>query len=76
MPKKNKRVTQDIEGKDCAGSKLEAIRDRILVECALEKEGRGIMKRLQGLAEDDPREEPLRGCCHGLPGTGKSRIIK
>ena len=34
------------------------------------------MKRLHGLAEDDPREEPLRGCCHGLPGTGKSRVIK
>ena len=34
------------------------------------------MKRLRGIAEDDPREEPFRGCCHGLPGTGKSRVIK
>ena len=31
---------------------------------------------MESIAEDDPREEPLRGCCHGLPGTGKSRVIK
>ena len=24
---------------------------------------------------DDEREEPFRGCIHGLPGTGKSRVI-
>ena len=55
---------------------LHAVRDRVLQECALEKEGAGVLKRLRGFSAVDEREEPFRGCCHGLPGTGKSRVIK
>ena len=54
---------------------LHAVRDRVLQEKALEMEGPGILKRLKGPSTVDLREEPLRGCCHGLPGTGKSRVI-
>ena len=55
---------------------LHAVRDRILQEKALEKEGTGILRRLRGASITDFREEPFRGCCHGLPGTGKSRVIR
>ena len=54
---------------------LHAVRDRVLQEIELDIEGPGIRKRLRGSTEPDPREEPFRGCCHGLPGTGKSRVI-
>ena len=57
-------------------SVLHAVRDRIVVEIELEKEGPGLHRRLKGGRSTDPREEPLRGCCHGFPGTGKSRVIK
>ena len=55
---------------------LHAVRDRILEEKTLETEGPGIRQRLMGPATVDLREEPFRGLCHGLPGTGKSRVIK
>ena len=55
---------------------LHAVRDRIMAEAELNKEGSGIWKRLRRTGTADPREEPLRGLCHGCPGTGKSRVIK
>jgi hypothetical protein len=55
---------------------LHAVRERILKEAELHREGPGIWKRLRRNATADPREEPLRGLCHGCPGTGKSRVIK
>ena len=55
---------------------LYAVRDRVLQEKALDLEGPGILKRLRGPSTVDLREEPLRGCCHGLLGTGNSRVIK
>ena len=55
---------------------LQAVRDRILQEIRLSREGPGLWKRLRTTSTADPREEPLRGLCHGFPGTGKSRVIK
>ena len=47
---------------------MQAIRDRLLVEEELDSHSR---------REDrDCAEEPFRGLVHGLPGTGKSRVIK
>ena len=55
---------------------LYAVRDRILQEVELQREGPGIWKRLRATSTADPREEPLRGLCHGPPGTSKSLVIK
>ena len=55
---------------------LHAVRDRILQEIVLSREGPGIWKKLRATSTADPREEPLRALCHGFPGTGKSRVIK
>ena len=41
----------------------------------MEKEGPEIDKRLPNSQAVQDREEPLRGLIHGLPGTGKSRVL-
>ena len=46
---------------------LQAVRDRLLTEVELTAVGR---------RKEDARAEPMRGLIHGLPGTGKSRVIK
>ena len=46
---------------------LHAVRDRILEEVEFEKQWRR--------QSSDSRAEPLRGLIHGLPGTGKSKVI-
>ena len=55
---------------------LHAVRDRILQEVILSREGPNLRKRLRATHTADAREEPLRGLCHGYPGTGKSKVIK
>ena len=55
---------------------LHAVRDRILVEIELEKEGPALAKKLRAASRGEAREEPFRGFVHGLPGTGKSRVIE
>ena len=55
---------------------LTTVRDRILLEFALEKEGPHLLRKVLKKNMVDTREEPLRGLIHGLPGTGKSRVIK
>ena len=54
---------------------LYAVRDRLLTEVGLFLEGTDLWVRLCGNAADDSREEPLLMFVHGLPGTGKSRVI-
>ena len=46
---------------------LQSVRDRLLTEVELSA---------VGCKREDPREEPMRGLIHGLPGTGKSRVIQ
>ena len=45
-------------------------------ETELANEGAGLRRLLPTLLQRAEREEPLRGLIHGLPGTGKSRVIK
>ncbi len=49
---------------------LVKVRDRVLTEFRLWREGCDLdgSERMQ-------EDEPLRGLVHGLPGTGKSRVI-
>ena len=47
---------------------LRRIRDRVLLEYGIEKEGRDTRRECD--------EEPLRGLVHGPPGSGKSELIK
>ena len=53
-------------------SLLTNVKDRVLLEFQLEKEGLLLPK---GHPERQAKEEPLLGFCHGSPGTGKSRAI-
>jgi hypothetical protein len=58
---------------------LKGIGKRVLTEIELEKEGPELRHRARKKEEGDAanaREEPMRGYIHGLPGTGKSRLIK
>ena len=55
---------------------LHRVRDRLLMEILLEKEGTDLVRRLTRKVYEDQREEPLRGLAHGPPGTGKSELIK
>jgi hypothetical protein len=50
---------------------LERVRERVLLELRLFKEGDGLNR---GNGGDD--EEPLRAIIHGAPGTGKSALIQ
>ena len=54
---------------------LHRVRDRVLQEFAMEKEGDDIT--LYGMSGYTPEQvEPLRGLVVGQPGTGKSEVIK
>ena len=54
---------------------LRIVHDRLLIEIRLEKLS-GLKRKHQPQAYDTREEEPLRALVHGLPGTGKSRVIK
>ena len=47
---------------------LRRIRDRVLLEYGIEKEGRDTRRECD--------EEPLHGLVHGPPGSGKSELFK
>ena len=51
---------------------LHKVRERVLTEFRLYKEGPDLRRGDPKLEKD---EEPLRGFIHGKPGTGKSRVI-
>ena len=51
---------------------LRHVRDRVLLEYRLEKEGMHLPKG----ETREREEEPLRGLIHGPPGSGKSELIK
>ena len=53
-----------------------AVKDRRLLEIELEKEGPELRRKNQPDLFSTDREEPMRALIHGLPGTGKSRVIK
>ena len=55
---------------------LRTTRDRILLELQLEHEGSHRRRKITSPNVEDPREEPLSALTYGLPGTGKSRVIK
>ena len=55
---------------------LRRVRDRVLEEIILEKEGPVVAKKRRLAKQEDTREEPLRAFVPGLPGTGKSRVIE
>lgn len=57
-------------------SVLTRVRERVMDEIELANEGAGLRRLLPTLLQKEEREEPLRGLIHGLPGTGKSRVIK
>ena len=54
---------------------LHVVRDRVLCEFALKKEGAEVPLHLEQLVHGADAREPLRGLIHGLPGTGKSKVI-
>ena len=51
------------------------VKDRLLLEIELEKEGPELRRKHQPHLFSTEREEPMRALIHGLPGTGKSRVI-
>ena len=53
---------------------LNAVKDRLLWEIELDKIPEKLRKQKPHLCNTD-KEEPLRALIHGLPGTGKSRVI-
>ncbi len=55
---------------------LKGIGKRVLTEIELEKEGTELRHRVTRKKEEETREEPMRGYTHGLPGTGKGRLIQ
>ena len=55
---------------------LNRVADRVLQEFALEHEGQDVPDELRFAPDKSDGDEPLRGLVHGLPGTGKSRVIK
>ena len=55
---------------------LEVVRDRLLLEIQLKLEGPELRRKHQPHLFSTDSEEPLRALIHGLPGTGKSRVIK
>ena len=54
---------------------LAAVKERLLLEIQLENEGPELRRKHQPQLFDTNREEPMRALIHGLPGTGKSRVI-
>ena len=54
---------------------LSAVKDRLLREILHEIEGPELRRKHQPYLFNTATEEPLRGLVHGLPGTGKSRVI-
>ena len=54
---------------------LKAVKDRLLLEIQLEIEGPELRRKHQPELFSTGSEEPMRALIHGLPGTGKSRVI-
>ena len=54
---------------------LKAVKDRLLLEVQLENEGPELRRKHQPHLFSTDSEEPIRALIHGLPGTGKSRVI-
>ena len=55
---------------------LTKVKQRVLDECELDNEQVMLKKHNNTGQIHDSRQEALRGFIHGLPGTGKSRVIK
>ena len=55
---------------------LTRVKQRVLDECELDNEQVMLKKHNNTGQIHDSRQEALRGFIHGLPGTGKSRVIK
>ena len=55
---------------------LQDVKIRILLEKEMQNEGPWIQRSNKRKKIEDPREEPRRGLIHGVPGTGKSEVIK
>ena len=55
---------------------LHRVRDRLLLEFALNKEDEEVPDSIRQIAHVPSDVEALRGLVHGLPGTGKSRVLK
>ncbi len=68
--------TEDERPNELQLGALKSIGKRVLTEIELEKEGTELRHRVTRKKEEETREEPMRGYIHGLPGTGKSRLIQ
>ena len=55
---------------------LRKVRDRLVLEFALNKEDADVPPHIHETCYGENAAEPLRGLIHGLPGTGKSRVLK
>jgi hypothetical protein len=55
---------------------LQRVSQRILQEFALTHEGEDVPEWLRAHVGTADADEPLQGLIHGLPGTGKSRVIR
>ena len=54
---------------------LHSVRDRILQELELDNATPYMKQFRRTRKQNDPNAEAYRGCIHGYPGTGKSRVI-
>ena len=54
---------------------LKAVKDRLLLEIQLEIEGSELRRKHLPNLFSTEKEEAMRALIHGIPGTGKSRVI-